>query len=65
MSNALQLAERQEAWARKQGYPYITFKTRNQHKNMLLFALRRDFHIIGFKEKDDYLANGILLRKVL
>lgn len=62
---ATQLARHQENWARKQGYPTVTFKTRNQHKNMLLFALRRGFNIIGFKEKGEELTNRIILRKVL
>ena len=62
---ALRLAETQEEWAREQGYVSVTFKTRNQHKNMLLFALRRDFNVVGFKEKGDVMTNRILLRKVL
>jgi len=62
---ALQLAEYQEEWAKQQKYLSITFKTRNQHKNMLIFALRRGFNIIDFKEKDTILTNRILLRKSL
>ena len=64
-SIARHLAEKQEAWALAQGYKSVTFKTRNQHKNMLLFALRRGFNIVGFKEKGDVLTNRILLQKVL
>lgn len=64
-SIARHLAQTQEAWAREQGYKSVTFKTRNQHKNMLLFALRQGFNIIGFKEKGDVLTNRIILRKVL
>jgi ribosomal protein S18 acetylase RimI-like enzyme len=64
-SVALKLALAQEKWARKKGYKSITFKTRNQHKNMLLFALKRGFQIVGFKEKDDISTNRILLSKVL
>lgn len=64
-SIARRLAEKQEAWALANGYKSVTFKTRNQHKNMLLFALRRGFNIIGFKEKGDVLTNRILLQKVL
>ncbi len=62
---ALRLAQKQEEWARKQGYKSVTFKTRNQHKNMLLFALKRGFNVVGFKEKGDVMTNRILLRKVL
>lgn len=64
-SVARRLAEAQEEWARKQGYKSVTFKTRNQHKNMLLFALKRGFNVVGFKEKGNVLTNRILLRKVL
>jgi len=62
---ALKLAQTQEDWARQQRYKTVTFKTRNAHTNMLLFALRRELHIVGFKEKGDILTNRILLRKVL
>ena len=62
---ALRLAEEQEKWAREQGYKSVTFKTRNQHKNMLIFALKRGFNVVGFKEKGDVLTNRILLKKVL
>jgi len=62
---ALKLAQAQEKWARDQGYKSVTFKTRNQHKNMLVFALKRGFNIIGFKEKGNVETNRILLRKVL
>lgn len=64
-SLALRLAEKQEEWARRKGYKSVTFKTRNQHKNMLLFALKRGFNVVGFKEKGDVMTNRILLRKVL
>ena len=37
---AQQLADEQEAWAKQQNYPHITFKTRNRHRAMLLFALK-------------------------
>lgn len=62
---AKKLADAQEAWARQQGYDTITFKTRNQHKGMLVFALQNGFSIIGFKEKETVETNRILLRKVL
>lgn len=62
---AKQLADAQEDWARLRGYSSITFKTRNQHKNMLIFALKSGFDIIGFKEKESIATNRILLRKVL
>ena len=59
------LATAQETWARAQGYRYLTCKTRNQHRAMLIFALCNDFHIVGVTEKPDPLTNRIWLRKVL
>ncbi|MFT5165010.1 MAG: GNAT superfamily N-acetyltransferase [Saprospiraceae bacterium] len=59
------LAEKQETWARQQGYSSVTLKTRNRLKAMLLFSIRNGFHIIGFEEKSDVSENRILLRKEL
>ena len=59
------LANEQEKWARQQNYPHITFKTRNQHRGMLIFALKNGFNIIGFKEREQIAVNRILLRKNL
>ena len=59
------LADYQENWAKKQGYTTITFKTRNHHKGMLIFALKNGFDIIGFKERETVETNRILLRKNL
>ena len=35
------LANTQEEWARTMGYNTITFKTRNSHKGMLIFAFEK------------------------
>lgn len=59
------LADRQEEWARQQGYTSVTFKTRNRLKPMLLFALRNGFDIIGIQEREDIRENRIILRKEL
>ncbi len=65
MGIAKALAERQENWAKAAGYSSITFKTRNQHKGMLIFALKNGFDIIGFKEKEILARHRIMLRKSL
>jgi ribosomal protein S18 acetylase RimI-like enzyme len=65
MGVARALAEAQENWAKSQGYSSITFKTRNQHKGMLLFALQNGFDIVGFRERERVEVNRILLRKNL
>lgn len=59
------LAKHQEDWARAMGYKSLVFKTRNQHKAMLIFALKNGFNIIGFTQKEEVLTNRILLKKVL
>ena len=65
MGIAKALADRQEDWARAKGYDSVTFKTRNAHKGMLIFALKNGFDIVGFKEKETIATNRILLRKPL
>ncbi|MCR9287902.1 MAG: GNAT family N-acetyltransferase [Bacteroidetes bacterium] len=62
---AKKLAHHQEAWATKRGYQSVTFKTRNSHKGMLIFALKNGFDIVGFKERETIKTNRILLRKKL
>lgn len=59
------LADAQEKWAKEKGYPHVSFKTRNSHKSMLLFALKNGFDIIGFEERIPIGEARILLRKKL
>jgi len=61
---AQQLAEAQQSWAKSQGYDSITFKTRNVHKGMLIFALKNGFNIIDVEPKSEVSANRIWLKKV-
>lgn len=62
---AKQLAEKQEAWAKVNGYPHVTFKTRNRLKPMLLFAISRGFDIIEIQPKETIGEYRIILRKIL
>ena len=62
---AKQLAQEQEQWAKSKGYESITFKTRNVHKAMLIFALRNGFNIIKVEQWPEVLDNRIWLKKVL
>lgn len=59
------LADAQETWAKEQGYPTITMKTRNRHRNMLHMALKRGFNIIGFEARAEENEHRIWLRKSL
>lgn len=59
------LAEYQEGWARVNGFKSITFKTRNAHRNMLLFGIRNGFQIIDFQAYEAIRDHQILLRKML
>lgn len=62
---ATKLAEKQENWAKRQGYPHVTFKTRNRLKPMLLFALKRGFNITEVQPKETVEEYRIVLRKSL
>ncbi|MEO1715389.1 MAG: GNAT family N-acetyltransferase [Bacteroidota bacterium] len=59
------LADHQEAWARKQGYQLLRFKTRNYLTNMLLFALGNGFRICGYEAQPDPWQDRIWLEKEL
>ena len=62
---ALAMAEKQEAWARMQGFQTIRFKTRNRFVQMLHFGLSRGFQIVGFEKKGEVADYRILLEKQL
>ena len=62
---ARKLAEKQEIWAKENGYPHVTFKTRNRLKPMLLFAIGRGFDIIEIQPKATIDEYRIILRKML
>jgi GNAT superfamily N-acetyltransferase len=62
---ARQLAQRQEAWARENGYTSIIFKTRNRHKAMLIFALKNGFQITAVEPMEAIEEYRIWLRKEL
>lgn len=62
---AKKLAEAQETWAKNQGYPHVTFKTRNRLKPMLLFAIGRGFNIIDVQPREEIEEYRIVLRKKL
>ncbi|OEK02074.1 hypothetical protein BFP97_11325 [Roseivirga sp. 4D4] len=47
------LADKQEAWAKQEGYECIKFKTLNRHKAMLIFAIKNGFEIYNIKPKDE------------
>lgn len=54
---ATKLAEAQENWAKNQGYLRIVFKTRNRLRNMIHFAIHREFMLIDLIKKgtiDEY-----------
>jgi ribosomal protein S18 acetylase RimI-like enzyme len=62
---AEKLAERQEQWAKKQGYNKIKLKTRNKFKEMLIFSLSRGFKIIEIEKKGQINDYRIILEKNL
>lgn len=60
---ATALANRQEEWARNQGYTAIWMKTRNRFPQMLLMAIGRGFRIVGFMAKEEVGQHRIVLEK--
>lgn len=48
---ATKLAEAQENWAKNQGYLRIVFKTRNRLRNMIHFAIHREFLLVDLIKK--------------
>ena len=62
---AKELAIYQEKWAKAQGFHALKFQTRNQHKAMLIFALKNGFNIISVSPRDVVEEHRILLQKTL
>ncbi|MEL6806093.1 MAG: GNAT family N-acetyltransferase, partial [Bacteroidota bacterium] len=65
MGIARDLAEEQERWAKAQGYQSIRFKTRNRHKNMLLFSIGRGFDLLSVEAFPERAESRIWLEKSL
>ena len=59
------LAQSQEQWARDQGFQTIWFKTRNQNREMLHFALSNGFNITEVQPKANIDHYRIILEKSL
>lgn len=62
---AKSLASHQEAWAKQHHYKTIRFKTRNNLKPMLMFALNNNFNIISVETKQRIEDYRIILEKDL
>jgi predicted GNAT superfamily acetyltransferase len=59
------LADKQEQWAKAQGYTTIWMKTRNRFPAMLLMAIRRGFRITRIEPRDKIAEHRIVLTKSL
>jgi GNAT superfamily N-acetyltransferase len=62
---ALGFLNKLEEQARMKFFRSIRFKTRNKHVNMLRFALKNGFSIIGFEAKEPEFESRIELLKVI
>ena len=58
------LADEQDRWAQRQGYPHVTCKTRNYNKAMQIWALKRGFHLIELQLRDSWEQHRVVLRKM-
>lgn len=65
MGIAKSLLVEMEHFARQIGCSYLTMKTLNRHKGMLIFALKADFLITGFEQSNKLGESKIKLRKSL
>lgn len=65
MGIARLLADRQDEWARSNGYAHVTFKTINRLRGMLKFGINRGFNIIKVDEHPEDLEHRIWLRRKL
>lgn len=65
MGVAQVLLEAMEARAREKLFFSIRLKTLNQHVNMLHFALKNGFRVMGFEEQDELSLSKIELIKYL
>jgi ribosomal protein S18 acetylase RimI-like enzyme len=59
------LATYQEGYAISKGYDSIILKTRNRHKNMLVFAVKSGFEIIKVLTMNSIIEHRIILKKQL
>jgi ribosomal protein S18 acetylase RimI-like enzyme len=59
------LATHQEDYAKSKGYDSIILKTRNRHKEMLIFALKSGFEIIEVLTMNSINEHRIILKKQL
>lgn len=59
------LATHQEDYAKRKGYNSIFLKTRNRHKNMLVFALKLGFEIVEVLTMNSISEHRIILKKQL
>ncbi|WP_215222889.1 GNAT family N-acetyltransferase [Echinicola shivajiensis] len=57
------LADVQTNWAKQSGYVKLVFKTRNMHKDMIRFALKRGFMITDLIKRATVEDHRIILEK--
>lgn len=65
MGVASALADFQEKWAKKNGYTFITLKTRNKHHAMIELSLKRGFVIVNKILKIPETESRIIMEKKL
>lgn len=59
------LAENQEVWAKRKGFKYVFFKTRNRFPPMINFGLSRGFKIVEVIRKGGVEDYRIVMKKQL
>lgn len=54
-----------EEWCKKQGYSYLRFKTRNTHKQMILFGLSHGFFLQDMEKRPRVEDHRLIFEKRL
>ncbi|MFQ5592419.1 MAG: GNAT family N-acetyltransferase [Phycisphaerae bacterium] len=65
MGIASQLMEAEHAWARDHGYEMIRFECYNQHRPMLLLAIKLGYDITGIRWDSRTAENLVIFEKLL
>ena len=57
------LLQKMEVWCKLKGYQALKFKTMNQHRNMLRFAVNNAFDVVGFEPDANSQLSKIYFQK--
>lgn len=62
---AKMLLNEMESWCKEKGFTHLIFKTLNEHKGMIIFALKNGFDIVDIANSSKDVRKRIWLSKIL